>query len=452
MLFTGYRQEYRSKLITADQAAGLVQSGDKVGLGEFAGRPADFQNALAKRKDELYDVDIHWASALKPDDAVLVDPTREHFRCHAWFFGGVDRAMGDQGLIDYAPCQLGHKHYQQVLMEDWPLDVYVQQVSPMDEHGFFFFGISNLTSFDFCLKSKLVILEINENMPKIPGGSEECIHISMVDYIIEGTSPPLPELPPAKEPTAVDQAMAELLLEEIPDRACLQLGIGSLPNLLGELLCKSGLKDLGIHTEMFCDSMFSLFEAGVVTGRYKNIDRCKIVFSFAMGTRETYRFMDGNPLLASYPCKYTNNPRTIALNDRVVSINNALTVDLLSQVCSESSGPRQISGTGGQLEFTQAAWYSNGGKGFLCLSSTYTDKNGQVKSRIVPTLPTGSVVTTPRACVDYIVTEYGKARLKNKTAWERAELLIGLAHPAFRDDLIREAAAKKIWTHTNKIG
>lgn len=450
MPIKSYQQEYRSKLITAERAAGLVQSGYTVGLGDFAGRPADFQKALAKRKEELYGVDIHWASALRPDDMILADPTLEHFRCHAWFYGGYDRIMGDQGLIDFVPCQLGHKHYQH-LMEDWPLDIYVQQVSPMDDNGCFHFGITNIESFELCLKSRVVVLETNENMPRIPGGTEEFIHISMVDFIIEGTSPPLPELPPAKEPSPVDQAMAELLLEEIPDRACLQLGIGSLPNLLGELICKSNLKDLGIHTEMFCDSMISLFEAGIVTGRYKNIDRCKMVFSFAMGSREAYNFMDGNPLLASYSTKYTNNPRTIALNDRVMSINNALSVDLFGQVCSESSGFRHISGTGGQLEFTQGSWYSKEGKGFLCLSSTYTDKSGQLKSRIVPSLPLGSIVTTPRTCVDYIVTEHGKARLKSRSAWERTELLIGLAHPDYRDDLLKEAEANQIWRRTNKI-
>ncbi len=445
-----YQREYGEKLVSAQYAASLVKSGDAIVLAAFAARPAEFQKALANRKEELFGVDIGWASSSRPEDAALADPTLEHFRCHSWFYGTVDRILAEQGCVDYRINQLGHSHYQ-FAMDDWPLDIYIQQVSTMDEHGCFYFGITNNSSFDLCQKAKLVIVEVNDNIPKVPGGSEEFIHISMVDFIIEGVSPPLMELPPIKEASSVDKAMAQLLLEEIQDGACLQLGIGTLPNLLGELICKSNLKDMGIHTEMFCDSMISMFEAGVVTGRRKNIDRCKMVFSFALGTRNTYEFMNNNPLLASYSNRYTNNPQIIAMNDRVVSINNALAVDLFSQVSSESSGFRQISGTGGQLEFTQAAWYSNEGKGFLCLSSTYTDKNGELKSRIVPALPEGSIVTTPRTWVDFVVTEYGKARLKSKSSWERAELMIGLAHPDFRDDLVRQAEDKKIWRRTNKI-
>jgi acyl-CoA hydrolase len=197
--------------------------------------------------------------------------------------------------------------------------------------------------------------------------------------------------------------------------------------------------------------MVELFDRGLVTNRYKTIDRGKIGFSFCLGTKETYEFISGNPLMASYPASFSNNPRTIAMNDKVVSINNALEIDLFSQVCSESSGFRQISGTGGQLNFVEGAYYSRGGKSFLCLTSTYTDKKGELHSRIVPTLAPGGIVTTPRASVDYIVTEYGKECLKGRSTWARAEKLVNIAHPAFRDDLIKEAERMKIWRLSNKL-
>jgi len=338
-----------------------------------------------------------------------------------------------------------------ISVDDFPFDIHVQQVSPLDEHGYFSFSLANVYSLESCLKARKVILEVNQNLPRVPGGSEDSIHISMVDYIVEGGNQPLFELPPAKAPTQVDLKMARLLLEEIPDRACLQLGIGSLPNLLGELLCESDLRDLGIHTEMFTDSMKTLFETGKVTGRYKTTDRCKMALSFALGTKPTYEFMHNNPLMANHCGRYTNNPRIIALNNNFVSINNVVAVDLFSQVCSESSGPRQVSGTGGQMDFVTGAWHSKGGKSFLCLTSTYTDKQGRVRSRIVPMLTTGSIVTTLRTSVDYIVTEYGKARMKGKTTWQRAELLIDLAHPDFRDELVSQAGEMRIWRKSNKL-
>jgi acyl-CoA hydrolase len=215
------------------------------------------------------------------------------------------------------------------------------------------------------------------------------------------------------------------------------------------MICQAGLQDLGIHTEMFTDSMKTMFEKGIATGRYKNIDRCKMVLTFAIGTRETYEFMRENPLIASHTSRYTNDPAVIARNDRVISINNALSVDLFGQVCAESSGPRHISGTGGQLEFVNGARFSRDGKSFLCLSSTYADKAGEAKSRIVPMLASGSAITTPRASVDYIVTEYGLARLKGLPSWKRAEVLIGLAHPDFREELEKQARQMNIWRRSN---
>jgi acyl-CoA hydrolase len=274
------------------------------------------------------------------------------------------------------------------------------------------------------------------------------VHISRVDYIVEGSNAPLPEIPPAPS-SDIDRRIAHHIIKEIEDGACLQLGIGGLPNVIGSMIAQSDLKNLGVHTEMFIDSLMDLYQTGKVTGNSKTIDRFKMVYTFAMGTRKLYEFLDGNAACASYPVNYTNDPRIIALNSKVVAINNAIEIDLFSQVSSESVGPRQISGTGGQLDFIFGAFHSRRGKGIIGLSSTFADNNGVLRSRIVPTLTPGSIVTLPRSIVQYVATEYGIVQLKGKPTWERAEALIGIAHPAFRDELAAQAREMKIWLDRN---
>jgi len=320
----------------------------------------------------------------------------------------------------------------------------------MDAKGFFNLGPTNSITPAYLNKSKLVILEVNSSVPHCLGGNSESIHISDVDYIVEGENYSLLQLPAAK-PKKYDFQIAEYIMNEIEDGACLQMGIGSMPNVVGANIAKSDLKDMGIHTEMLVDSCVDLYEAGKMTGNRKNIDRGKMVYSFALGTDKLYKFMDNNPICASYPVSYTNDPRMIALNDKVIAINSALEVDLLSQVSSESSSYRHISGTGGQLDFIMGAFASHGGKGFICLSSTYADKDGQLCSRIVPNLSPGSVVTVPRSMVQYVVTEYGIVQLKGKSTWRRAEALISIAHPQFQDELIKATQGMKIWVRSNKI-
>ncbi len=240
-------------------------------------------------------------------------------------------------------------------------------------------------------------------------------------------------------------------MKEIEDGATLQLGIGGLPNTIGQLIAESDLKDLGIHTEMLVDSCVDLYNSGRITGRHKTVDRYKMAYTFALGTRKLYDFLHMNPTCASYPVNYVNDPRVIAFQPKMVAINNAVEIDLFSQVCSESAGTRQISGTGGQLDFILGAFQSKGGKGIISLSSTFKNGNGEVRSRIVPTLQPGSIVTVPRSIVQYVATEYGIVQLKGCSTWERAERLIGIAHPDFRDDLIRQAEEMRIWVRSNKI-
>ena len=244
---------------------------------------------------------------------------------------------------------------------------------------------------------------------------------------------------PTPPPTEVDRKIAELVVGLIGDGACIQLGIGAMPNAVGELIAQSGLKDLGVHTEMLCDAYVAMAEAGCITGKYKTTDPGKIVYTFALGSRKLYDFLDGNPDCLLAPVDYTNDPYIIAKNDNMVCLNNAIELDLYGQVASETSGPRQISGTGGQLDFISAAARSRNGKGLICLSSTYTDHEGVMQSRIRPFLGPGQIVTVPRSYCPYVITEYGVADLRAKTTWERAEELISIAHPDFREDLIRQA-------------
>jgi acyl-CoA hydrolase len=314
----------------------------------------------------------------------------------------------------------------------------------MDGQGYFNYGMSNSLTSAAITKAKKVVVEINENMPHCLGGNQESVHVSRVDYIIEGHNQPIMELPPS-QPSETDAQIAQNIMQEIEDGSCLQLGIGGLPNVIGSMIADSDLQDLGIHTEMLVDSMVDLYDVGKITGNQKTMDRFKMVYTFAMGTNKLYEFLHNNPACASYPVNYTNNPRVIAANDKVVAINNAIEVDLFSQVCSESVGTTQISGTGGQFDFIFGAFNSRGGKGIIGLSSTYKDKDGVVHSRIVPTLQPGSIVTVPRSCVQYIATEFGIVQLKGKSTWERAEALIGIAHPMFHDELTKQARDMKIW-------
>ncbi|MBO5246723.1 MAG: butyryl-CoA:acetate CoA-transferase, partial [Eubacterium sp.] len=238
--------------------------------------------------------------------------------------------------------------------------------------------------------------------------------------------------------------------EQIPNGACLQLGIGGMPNAVGSMIADSDLKDLGVHTEMYVDAFVDIAKAGKINGSKKNIDRYRQTFGFGCGTKKMYDYLDENPEMMSAPVSYTNDIRAIASLDNFISINNCVDIDLFGQVSSESSGTKHISGAGGQLDFVLGAYLSNGGKSFICCSSTFTDKSGELHSRIRPTLTNGSIVTDTRANTHYVVTEYGLVNLKGMSTWQKAEALISIAHPNFRDELIAEAEKMQIWRRSNK--
>jgi butyryl-CoA:acetate CoA-transferase len=440
-----YREEYQRKLVTPDEAAKVVKSGDWVEYGAFSGQVVELDKALARRKDELTDVKIRGTSRMGTPEVVNVDPENRHFTYNSTHLGAAERALGDQGLCWHLPV-LYHEQ-PRYYREHIRTNVVFLTVHPMDEWGYFNFGPQVSHGMALCETADTIVLEVNPNVPKCLGGSQEAIHISKVSHIIEA-SWPLPQLPPIV-PSDTDRIIARLIMERLEDGDCLQLGIGGMPNAVGAMIAQSDLKDLGIHTEMFVDSFVDMIEAGQVTGARKNIDKYKVVCTFALGGKTTYDFIDDNPRIAFYPVDYTNEPNIIARNDKVVAINNCVEVDILGQVCSESIGTRQISGTGGQLDFTFGAYRSRGGRAFICMSSAYTKKGGLV-SRIKPTLTPGAVVTVPRTMVHYLVTENGIVDLKGRTLWERAEAIISIAHPDFQDELIRDAELMGVWRKSNK--
>ena len=444
----GVHQEYRQKLQNPEDAVKVVKSGDWVDFGFGLSMPDLLDEALSKRVPELGDLKIRGALALRPVKTVEADLGRERVFYSSWHFSGYERRLHDAGLCNYIPMIYRNKpHFYRKSLE---VDVAMLQVAPMDRHGWFNFSLTNSASRAICETAKHVILEVNESLPRALGGREESIHISEVDAVVEGGNRPPVEMKPA-EPSELDSKIASYIVEEIPDGATVQLGIGGLPNAVGSLLAGSGIRDLGMHTEMLVDAYLDMHRSGILTNRRKNIDRLKGAWTFCIGTRDLYDWVGENPGLASYPVDYTNDPRVMSQLDSLVSINSCIEADLYGQVCSECSGIRHISGTGGQLDFVTGAYLSSGGRSFICFPSTYTDKTGQIVSRILPSMREGSVVTDPRTQTHILVTEWGKADLAGRSTWEKAERIIGISHPQFRDHLVKCAEEMGIWRKTNRI-
>ena len=443
-----YQAMYQQKLTTADKAAAVVKNGDWVDFGWATTTPYALDHALAARLPELHDVKFLGGIVMRPLEIFGIENAADHLCWNSWHMGGIERKQCATGVAYYNALRYSElpRYYRE---HRGSVDVAMFQVAPMDKHGWFNFGLSVSHMRAVCDCAKTIIVEVNENMPRCLGGMETGVHISEVSMIVDGGSPAL-DVMGAAAPSEVDEAVAKLIVEEIPNGACLQLGIGGMPNAVGSLIAKSDLKDLGVHTEMYVDAFVDIARAGKINGSKKDVDRGRQAFAFGAGTKKLYDYVDDNPEILSAPVSYTNDARVVAQIDNFVSINNAVDIDLFGQVNAESAGTKQISGAGGQLDFVLGAYLSKGGKSFICLSSTFKGKDGQLKSRILPTLNPGSVVTDARPNVHWIVTEYGKVCLKGMTAWERAEALISIAHPDFREQLIQDAEKMHIWRRSNK--
>lgn len=416
--------EYIKKVMTAEQALQSVRSGMRVYIQPGCAEPETLVEALLKRAPFVKNVEV--VHLLTLGNADYVKPEMEgHFRHNAMFIGGNVREAVNDGRADYTPMYLSEV---EDLFESgaMPLDVALIQVSPPDPHGFCSFGVGIDTTLTAAKCAKHVIAQVNDQMPRTYGDS--FIHVSQIHSFVE-SSRPLCQLP-APEITDLHVAIAKNVAGLIEDGACIQTGIGGIPDAVLPFLMDR--KDLGVHTELVSDSVVPLIEAGVINGNRKNFKPRKIILGFVLGSKKLFDFVDNNPIFEFHPNSYTNNPMFVARNDNMVAINSALQIDLTGQVCSDSIGTYFYSGIGGQVDFLRGASRAKGGKPIIALPSTA--KGGTV-SRIAPMLSPGAGVVTPRGLTRYVVTEYGVAYLYGKSIRERAKALIEIAHPKFRDEL-----------------
>jgi len=416
--------DYKKKLRTPDEALRCVQSGMRVYIQPGCAEPETLVDALIQRAPHVQDVEI--VHMMTMGRAPYVAPEMAgHFRHNAVFIGGNVREAVNEGRADYTPVYLSEI---EELFESgaMPLDVVLIEVSPPDSHGFCSFGVGVDTTLTAARLARYVVAQVNDQMPRTYGDS--FIHVSKIDAIVE-SSRPLCAMKRA-EITEMQAAIARNVAGLIEDGAVLQTGIGGIPDAVLPLLMDR--KDLGVHSELVSDGVIPLIDAGVITGARKNFKPRKIILGFALGTKNLFDYVDNNPIFEFHPTAYTNDPALIARNDHMVAINSALQVDITGQVCSDSIGTYFYSGIGGQVDFLRGASRSKGGKAIIALSSTA--KNGTI-SRITPMLAPGAGVVTSRGLIRYVVTEYGVAYLHGKSIRERAQALIEIAHPKFRDEL-----------------
>lgn len=441
-----FKDEYKQKLRTPEEAVKLINDGDWVDYTSALGFPKLLDTALAARKDELHDVNIRGNLIVGPVKVAECDPTHEHFTYNTWHCSAYERKLCDRGGAFFIPMVFRNNsaYYKHFLK----LNVAMMSVPPMDKHGFFNMSVTTGVAAEILREADIVILEVNEHLPWIYGGFDETIHITDVDVIVEGEHAPFPSVPKGT-PTDVDVAIAKNIFPYFRNGDTVQLGIGNMPDLLGDLLADSDIRDLGMHTELCSDAYMNLALRGKLTNKYKNLMPGKGVTGMVIGSPELYEWIDHNPMIAACPLSYVNDPRIIGEIDNMISINSCISIDLYGQVNAESAGMRQISGTGGQLDFLEGASFARGGKSFICLSSTFHDKDGNVHSNILPRF-CGEIITTPRSEVYYVATEYGVFNMEGMSTWQRAEGLINIADPIFREDLIRDAEKQKIWRRSNK--
>jgi 4-hydroxybutyrate CoA-transferase len=432
---------WHQRRLTPQEAATKIVSGQRVFLTGNCSTPQAFIQALCDRCDELQSVEIVQLLDLGAGDYITAEMS-DHIRINSLFISGKVRKAVNSGQADFTP----------VFLSEIPslfrsgrlvLDVAVIHVSPPDEHGYCSYGVEVGVSKSAAESAGMVIAEVNPHMPRTLGDS--FIHVNQIDYFIE-VDYPLPEVRP--EPASpIQDKIADYIAELVPDAATLQMGIGGIPDAVLRRLTHH--KNLGIHTELFSNGVMEMIEAGVITNAAKSLHTGKVVAGFVLGTRELYDYIDDNPIFEMHPTEYVNDPFIIARNERMVSINSALEVDLTGQVCADSIGPTFYSGVGGQIDFVRGASRSKGGMSFIALPSTA--KNDTI-SRITTQLKPGSGVTTSRNDVRMVVTEYGVVDLFGRSISERAQALINIAHPMFRDKLIAYAREQNYISRLYAIG
>jgi acyl-CoA hydrolase len=424
-----FAEEYSQKLCSPAEAAAAVQSGEFLVFPICAGEPILFSTALAARQKSLEGVTINQQHHVCKD--YFTEESVKHIKVNSWFTSGASRKAVQNGWADWVPNYF--HEVPKLMTECWPVDWLGTMVSPMDEHGYFTCSLSVAYTMAALKKANKVVVQVNENCPRTHGDCH--IHISEVDYVLESTAP-LVELP-VPPVTEIEELVGGYISELIKDGSTLQLGIGGIPNAVCKALLQK--KDLGIHTEMITDGMVDLLKSGAANNSKKTLNRGKTIGTFALGTSRLYEYMNDNPTIEMHPVDYTNDPYIIGQHDNMVSINATIEVDLIGQCASESMGLMHWSGTGGQADFVRGANRSKGGQSFITLPSTA--KGGTI-SRIVPTLAPGAVVTTNKNEVDFVVSEFGVAKLRGRSASQRAKALIEISHPDFREELL--AAARKM--------
>ena len=430
-----WQTQYQALQMTAREAAELIRDGDTAAFAAMSNWPWELDGALAER---LLKTGCHVAiyGHFIPAGTRLLTPELAGQVTYDSNFYGVERSLEPMGNVHYAPSNLSQTPAW--LLARRPR-VAALTCSLPDENGWMSRSLwGTALSRKVLAQCELVLAEVNPRMPNIPsdGEAHTRLHVSEVDGIIE-SSRPLVETPIA-EGNETDSRIAGYIADLVPDGACIQLGLGGLANTVGECLAHAGKRDLGVHTEILSTGVMELMRRGVVNNSRKQTCPGRSVYANMVGGPELWDFANDNPAFCQKEIDWVNDARNIARNDQVVSINNAMEIDLTGQVNAETIGPRQYSGTGGQLEWVVGSQWSKGGKSILALRSSYRDKAGELHSKIVPQLAPGSVVTTPRTCVQYVVTEYGVADLKYKSTVERARALIAIAHPDFRRELERQ--------------
>jgi 4-hydroxybutyrate CoA-transferase len=433
-----WKEAYKKKLVSVEDAAAVIKSNDRIVYGGIGSAPVDLINAICKRKDELHNVSTFAGLVLYPFEYFKAE-YKGHIGHETTYVGPVERRLLDQGNIEVRSYQYADTDW--VTKNIVKPTVFIDDVAPPDENGNFSFGVVGVFHGHTAARcAGTTILQVNREAPFVYGPKEAFINIEEVDYICEQDHK-LPELPNIPI-TDVEKTIANKIVSFIENGSTFQIGVGGLSNAVGFFL--EHHKDLGIHTEMLVDSMVALAEKGIVTGSKKTLHPGEITCSFGGGSRKLYDFMHKNKSLKAYPVSYICDENVIAGNNQFISINNALMCDLSGQVCAESIGFSQYSCAGGQVNFVRGAKMSPGGKSFIVLESTAKKADGAIISRIVTAFPPGAVVTTLRSDVDYIVTEYGAAQLRGKTISARVKEMINLAHPGFREQLMKEAKDNKL--------